>query len=186
MKIYKYNTDSVKYNHFILLNTQNMEPYAAMNLLRSFDGCSHKENWRPILLGRSDEKIKLPYSDFPLYDLPVVSERAAEILEKRLCGSVEFLPVETEAGITTKYYIMNVLRVIDALDRSKSEFLCFNDGIRIAVIKKYSFFPERVEGVDIFKLSDEALRRPFVSESLVNLIKQSGLQGLDCQLVWEG
>ena len=51
-------------------------------------------------------------------------------------------------------------------------------------ISKYYFDIEKVDKEDFFKLSDEPLKKPFVSDAFKSTVIDAGLTGFQFELVW--
>ena len=54
----------------------------------------------------------------------------------------------------------------------KSIYKTFRDGKRIMSFKKYSFIPDAVDGVPLFKITDEKVRYPFVSDAFKETVEK--------------
>ena len=50
---------------------------------------------------------------------------------------------------------------------------------------KYEFIKERVSGNPIFKIIDEPLKRPFVSDVFRQRVIDNNLKGFKFELVWD-
>lgn len=50
---------------------------------------------------------------------------------------------------------------------------------------KYSFIESIIKNHNIFKIKDEPLKRPFVSDEFKNIVQSSGLIGFKFELAWE-
>ena len=95
-----------------------------------FDGSRMSSQWRPLHVRRIREgdNDKRPIGDFPILSglPPVLSERAKQCLSSLWRGKCEFLPITSAFGT---FYLLNVLNVIDALDKKKSHLRCFKEHI---------------------------------------------------------
>lgn len=63
----------------------------------------------------------LPFS-FTLRDVPVVATKVADLIDTVAPGSIQRFPVEIEET-SGRYDLINVVRVIDAIDRERSEYI---------------------------------------------------------------
>jgi hypothetical protein len=93
----------------------------------------------------------------------------------------ELLPLSC---LEAPLYVYNPWILPNALDDKGSEILRFDEG-RIMGIDLYVFHEEIVRGVDAFKLEMRA-SPTLVSRRFVNRWRESGLWGLDFDLVWDG
>ena len=81
---------------------------------------------------------------------------------------------------------MNVLNIIDGLNYEKSEFKKTHDGKPYAV-KKFSFKPNIVNNISIFKLFLEDRiysTEIFVSQEVKDIVEANGLTGFSFEEVW--
>ena len=51
--------------------------------------------------------------------------------------------------------------------------------------KKYSFIPNAVDGVPLFKITDEKVRYAFVSDAFKETVEKNKLTGFVFRLVWD-
>lgn len=176
MKIWKLDCDVDNYEN--LSRSDNLD----LDILQSFDGRSLLKSWipikvKPMYLG------KRPFSNTPgfLPHIPVFDEKAISVLEQFLNGNSEILPLKCSVG---KFYAINVTKIIRGIDYAKSDYKTFRDGKRIMRISKYYFDIEKVDKEDFFKLSDEPLKKPFVSDAFKSTVIDAGLTGFKFELVW--
>lgn len=152
-----------------------------LELINSFDGRSKVENWEPISLKRMYDR---PFSNTPglTSNIPIFDKKAVEVIKELIKEQAEILPVNYNDG---EFYIINVLGTVDCVNYDKSKYKTFRDGVRIMRFEKYEFIEEIVVGKHIFRLKDEPLKRPFVSDEFRNKIVESGLTGFIFDLVWD-
>jgi hypothetical protein len=154
-----------------------------------FDGKPRAKAWRPIKMQRirfvEDGRFLQP-CDFPCGSggggLPMTQgarERIGSYLEKY----GEFLPLECDGG---KFFLFHVTHVIDALDERVSDVLRSPDEPDVVLmIHKHAFRPEKLTGDWMFKLPQSRGRGEFyVTDPFVNMIRASGLTGLEFHRVW--
>ncbi len=119
--------------------------------------------------------------DFPsltnYYRIPVVSERAWEVL-KPLIGDVsEPLPIVYPDG--KPYFLLHVMNTIDALDQERSRVRRSKIGdCRIMQIYIYAFKEEMLSSQHIFKLPLESAAELFVDDEFRRTVEENGLKGL--------
>lgn len=177
MKIWKLDFDLDNYDNLTFANRKSIED------IQSFDGRTKKEIWdTPKVLRLEPEKM-LPLSDAPgLYaHLPVFNKRAIKILSRLIENDTEILPLENNED---EFFAINVLKVLDCIDYNKSEFKTFSDGKRIMRFIRYSFIPCRLDDCNIFKIIDEKISRPFVTDCFRDEVISSNLKGFIFKQVW--
>ncbi len=102
---------------------------------------------------------------------PVISQRAKEALEPIIAPYVEMLPLVQLRG--KQYYAVNVLRLVDCLDRKRSDIVYSpTDPGRIIDIFETFFITDYLEDVPIFKIPETRgevyVTRPFVDVVIKN------------------
>lgn len=149
--------------------------------IQSFNGKCKSNQWKPIAVRKMDNKelSNAPgfYSHIPAFD-KVTLEQVSEFIE----NSAEALPLFSSEG---EFYAINVTDVLDCIDYDKSIYKTFRDGKRIMRFEKYEFIKDIVRGKHIFKIVDEPLKRPFVSDEFKQRVIDSKLTGFKFNLVWE-
>ena len=152
------------------------------NLLKTFNGEEKKDEWTPI-------SVKKMYGDREFSNtpglaphIPVFDAKAVSELGCMLKNEAEILPLHFENRI---FYAINVIDVLDCRDYKNSDYKTFRDGKRIMRFIKYSFIESIIKNHNIFKIKDEPLKRPFVSDEFKNIVQSSGLIGFKFELAWE-
>ena len=84
-----------------------------------------------------------------------------------------------------EFYAINVVEVLNGIDYDKAQFKTFRDGKRIMRFERYEFVKSEVDKKHIFKIVDEPLRKPFVSDELRQRVIDSKLKGFKFELVWD-
>jgi len=137
-----------------------------------FIGETMSSEWSPpelTVLNKSK-----PLKDFISFELtaPPVSQRAKEALEPLIGLYCEFLPLIRLKNID--YYAINVLHVVDCIDREKSKILYSPvDPERILTVSEYRFIESKIPDVPIFKAlasNEPFVRRDFVDCVIDNLL----------------
>jgi len=115
--------------------------------------------------------------------MPLFSGRAREALEPLMIGAAEFRPVNCEGEIY--FAVLDILRV-DCLDVEASEIRWFPgaEGQRAIEVRRYVFFPERLQGHHVLALPQFSRSPMFVDGAYVERVKEAGLVGLDFTLLW--
>lgn len=124
----------------------------------------------------------LKLGDAPGFLIPVFSRRALNILNPLIADAIDVLDLICDEG---EFYGINVTRVINAIDYSKSEYVTFSDGIRIMAFQKYVFRTDMdLNTHHIFKIVDEPTRWSFVSDQFKTLVENYDLLGFRFKKVW--
>lgn len=142
-----------------------------------------KENWHHIHMLR-DEPMKHPdFFEIDGTDVIAISQKAVDSIHSFLNDTLELLPIETDAG---RYYALNVLDIVDCLNKEDSEFVVTKNG----VIVNYSLleFDEEKLGDSAFFKIPELPYCIFISDDIEGLCEENYLQGLvfdtESNLVW--
>ena len=72
---------------------------------------------------------------------------------------------------------------LDALDEEKSVLKRFPNRTKVMEIVEYSFIPERLNGLQAFRIRQRP-SRTFLAGSVVAAIRDAGLTGLSFRRVW--
>lgn len=138
-----------------------------------FDGRVLSGTWEPQpvrFLYKSRKKGDCP----SLHSIPFFSAKAVKVLGEIMGENVEYLPVTGEAS---KFTIVNVIKVIDALDMEKSDLIYFPDG-RIMSKRKIALKFEKIpENVNLFKLTEFPRTTVIVSDNFKDAVEKNGLKG---------
>lgn len=149
--------------------------------MQLFDG-RPQEGWEEAELevdgDRPPVRPDCPYLWGPI---PVLSDRGRRALEDLLGGDVEWLPARLEGE---RYWLANVTNLVDGLDRERSD--CeWLEGEGIIWVREYQMREAAVDGQAVFKLSDDPLDFPFVSEEVKRRAEEEGIVGLSFKLAWD-
>lgn len=152
-----------------------------INFVQSFNGIEKLKDWKPVQVKRMYDR---EFSNTPGLSphIPVFDEKAISVLGDLLNGNAEILPLDCKEGV---FYAINVINVIDCIDYEKSEYKTFRDGQRIMRFITYVFNEEKTKGMNLFKLKDEPLKRPFVSDEFRKRVIDNNLTGFKFELVWD-
>lgn len=123
---------------------------------------SRKKNMRDFMYGRAQS--------------PILSQGAHDALFDLIHKYVQFISIGKFKG--SNYYLLNVLKVVDALDEKLSGVAYSEDDPeRVIDISKYVLKPDAVNEVPIFKIP-QSLNRVFVTRSFVDTIIEHKLSGV--------
>ncbi|WP_078556086.1 imm11 family protein [Bacillus alkalicellulosilyticus] len=180
MKIYRYKEKLNDYECFDYVNSEDKEFF-----LFDYKGQSLKNKWDALPVKTSGNGMK---SDFPytMVNSTVFSERAVKVLGDFLENTAEIIPVDHPKG---KYYLVNVVNVLKAIDANKSEIIYREDG-KFSRYKRLAFHEDLVAEQHIFKvyyhnkhlIKNTAL---FVSENFRDCVLNNELVGLDFFEEWD-
>lgn len=173
MKTYQLKADVDNFKWVTPINDQDLI------ILDNLRGQSVKSEWRTLqleyIVEKGDEELK--EGDYPnlMASCPIVSEMAATLLFPIIKNEVEFLDVSI-IGESRKFFLVNVLKILDCLDCEKSNIVRFSDG-NIMMIKKYTFFEDKLKDTAIFRIKN-AEKEIIVTESIFDIVVNSNLQGI--------
>lgn len=172
---------TLRLDGFELCQPEDPNDYERITVL--VDGEPRQAFWTPLSMKmiHKDRRKKLLPSDSPWLSSQALLFKPAAIRAMRsiLCEYGELLPVICK---DEEVYLFNPTRVIDALDETASSIDRFSNG-RIMHISEYVFLPERIRGVDIFKLPMRA-SETYVQQRFVDIWNAAGLKGLEFKRVW--
>ncbi|TPJ62173.1 DUF1629 domain-containing protein [Mesorhizobium sp. B2-7-1] len=139
---------------------------------RSLDG------WQPPVMRRVEEGERL-YSDFPWLGehAPLLRQAAVDALAATLAPYGELVALRGE-----KVWLLNVTKVIDALDEANSRIVRFDDG-DILAIERYAFDAAKIGTAEVFKLPMRG-SPVFVNEVFVERVRNAGLRNVSFEPVW--
>ena len=136
------------------------------------------ENFDYIIKCKSirDKKERI-LGDYPVFSVPAISQAAKIVLENQLDDLVQILPLET--GKLGKYYILNIINVLDCLDKQKSEIQYLSPSSeKIYKIKKWKFNEVLTnENSKIFVIQNQLGERIYINEDIKILIEENNLKG---------
>lgn len=102
-------------------------------------------------------------------------------LQPYIQGEVEILTMNVEG---LKMSILNVINVIDCLDKNKSEIYYFESSGRIKSIKKYVFEISKIKDYCLFKIPQMARTEVFATDNFRNKVLKYELTGLEFVLAY--
>ncbi|MGG1552945.1 imm11 family protein [Paenibacillus ferrarius] len=156
----------------------------SLKLIKGVGTGSMLSSWSPINTIPARAGLR---NDFHVeLTVPVVSEKALNIIRSMIEGEAEFLPL---IHPKENYYILNVCNILNCLDSNRVEYTTFSTG-KVKKYTKLAFRPEIISKSHIFKttyhdIPDVALNQIFVSNHFRNVVMESGLCGFYFTEVWE-
>ena len=152
--------------------------------VKEMDGKSCADHWHPVPVKRYTEGEDNRPSDFPwlVSHALVMRRRAVDALRDMFEAGGEILPLATDDDV--ELFLLNVTRVIDALDLASSQVWRFPGSGRIGSIDAAAFHEPLVRDVDFFKLPILRANEIFVGERFIERVQAAGLVGLAFELAW--
>ncbi len=172
--------DSMDATGYEIANTTS---YEDSQILRSFDGSSRKDTWKPILmrLSRANKRQAGKPADLPCrYGSLVLRRSAVDALRDILDIHGELLPLGNEDGV--ELFVFNTRFMIDALDMERSEIERI-EGTPVVSIRKHVFIESLIRDVDIFRMPFGP-RQDYFSDRFVDRVKKAKLKGTEFVKLW--
>ncbi len=171
-----------------------MKIYNLLQDVENFRWLEYQGNWFDFFhalntatkpLGRCEHVIRCKtirdkkervLGDYPFFSVPAISQKAKNVLEPYFGDYVEIFPLET--GKLGKYYFLNIINVLDCLDKEKSEIDYLSSSNMIFEIKKWVFNNVlNKENSRIFIVKNQLGERIYVNEDIKKLIEDNNLKG---------
>jgi hypothetical protein len=146
--------------------------------LPALDGHRVAERWPP-LVGR----LAGPVAD-AAYLCPgaiVVNARVWTGLCQHLGDTVEVLPITLA---DRPWHVLNVLNVVEVLDRERSEIKYFKSSGRVMRVVRYAFRGEGLDDAILFKVPELARAPVFGTDRFRELLASLDITGLRLVEVW--
>jgi hypothetical protein len=154
-------------------------------IFAELDGSSRVKTWKPVRVRRVRPSVREGFrpSDSPyrMSHVLIFRRSAVDALRDILDAHGELLPLEDEGGVELFAYNP---RALDALDHVRSRGWRNDEGT-LDVVNTHVFFPEVIQGVDVFKLAEKRAGSIYLGERFVQRWKQAKLKGLDFKLAWD-
>lgn len=168
---------------FELDKFDNLIPIEELSLdeIQLFNGSRRRELWKPIAVKKMEDKELSNAPGFYSH-IPVFDKIALEVVKDLIKDYAEALPLICSEG---EFYAINVVEVLNGIDYDKAKFKTYRDGKRIMRFEKYEFVKNAIDKKHIFKIVDEPLRKPFVSDEFRNRVIDNKLEGFKFELVWD-
>ncbi len=180
MRYYKLSMDMEREKDVILhcKNCADIE-------LNTFSVGKYYDNYGISIMFYYDENEGNVWTDFLANDKGwfIVSEKLRLILQG-LNSEIQFIDILifNNDGVTVeeKYYIANIVKVVDALCLNKSDYFeTYIEGRgTIYTVSKYGIYENKTEGADIFKLDNWQQVPIFVSETFKKAIELNKCTGM--------
>lgn len=182
MKIWRLEVDFQGFQSFKLVNEERK--YLKSFKEKIFSATKMEGDFIGELIELVEGEVK---TDFPKFwsasGTPLISKKSAEIFAQIISEDAELIPVKY---VDDKYYLVNTLTVIDAIDRDNSEFSKLDTGLVVG-LEKYGLKSQIIEGHNIFKLYLNGrimTTEVFVSDTLKKAVEEAKLKGFKFVEVW--
>lgn len=174
-----YITDTPEYEFIDCITSEGYR------IFRYFDGTPRAENWHPIPVERvltDDDGSPLLPADLLWLSASEVFMRTREMdaLRDLLEEGGEVLPLATRDGVELS--VLNVTRVLDALDEERSTVERFDDGTLMFIVAP-AFHESIVRDVPFFKLPHFG-SEIFAGDAFVQRVRDAGLVGIAFTPAW--
>lgn len=179
MKVYELNHESDTYQAIRAHTIADFERFLL------FDGAPIGKAWVPVSVKLFREATSFQHErpgDFPYLTagVPVFTPKSLNALADLLEPHGEILPLQSDDGL---FFAYNVTRVIDCLDVDNSQVKRFSDG-DIMHVQQYTFFPERITGIPIFKIPQLSRAYVFVTAEFLRRVEDHALSGFRFKPLW--
>ena len=161
------------------VDDDDWELYFRLSGKQGFQGASKLQGWQPLNLGVSEPTLRRgDFFSFVDYTF-VCSEKASVELSDIFTGTSELLPVKVEGR---PCFVVNVIKVIDALDYEKSVPRILNDSV-VQGIDHFAFNPA-LELPALFRVPQSSMiltpsGPPYAAFDFKQRCEQAGFEGLE-------
>ncbi|HRI70536.1 MAG TPA: hypothetical protein PK156_40165 [Polyangium sp.] len=179
MRLYEYR----RTKGYEMLMWVDDEAHDALDRLNGKPKC---KKWKPVRVERVRVNMRESGrpSDAPfmfMSGILVFRRSAVDALRDILDAHGELLPLHDAGGVELFAYNP---RALEAIDYAQSKGWR-NDKGGLDIVETHVFFPSVVEGIDIFRQSEEKRGMIYLSERFLARWKQANLKGLDFILAWD-
>jgi hypothetical protein len=172
--VHEYLEDTDQYRSLAPVEDETTEALLSLGAAPATDWQAPRFQWT------GEERV----SDFPFLigHVPVVSDRALDVLKPFLGPLVDTLPIRVPGG---GYTALHIRDLADCLDTDASKIRWFEPG-HARSIERYVFDPDALRGHGLFRLQIFPDGYAFLTGEVMAAIKSAGLTGLMDAVVWEG
>lgn len=183
MKVWKLDADMDEFESFKLINEDK-------EFLRDFkkemsNGEKKKGKFDNLEIEIIDTGKSSDLPQFWNYTGTLIfSENAKKSLESYLEDCVEFIPLKYKH---VNYYMLNVIRIVDAIDYDSAIFRKLDTGLVVGM-DKYSFKEEEIKNINMFKvLLNGRIHNSeiYISSELKEKIEEFNLVGFEFTEMWD-
>jgi len=137
------------------------------------DGIPIKKKWKPLTVKYVPHGKKK--GDFPglFLTVPAFSPKAWEVLKPLVEKDVQACEITTKEGT---FFVINVIAVLDCLDKKRTEFEYYSDG-DIMRVESFVFKKGSTKGHHFFKVKEIVDLDVVVTQDFVDAVKANKLRG---------
>ena len=174
---------SINYTEFFFLDEEDKAEFHKLAQDHFEISTLIVQKWQTLYMQRGNPKKNTDFFEIDGSGIFAIIQNALNILSEYLKGFVEVLPIKTDCG---KYYALNVINVIDCLDKQASKYIATNNGC----IVSYSLleFDENKLGESLFFKIPQLPYQIFIADPLYEIYETNDLRGLvfdpEVNLVW--
>ncbi|WP_444997389.1 imm11 family protein [Aliikangiella sp. IMCC44359] len=169
--------DEVNKIYALQVDYDNFKSFIPSDLANKSNACIRCKgeplNWKkPLSIRVDDDDIGMPEADISLLNIGsfVISDYLYEENFKQFSQSCEFLPLEFNER---KLFLVNVINVVDCLDKNNSKFNQYRG------VSQIIFNKEKVPSVGFFKIKEDNFTTVFCARDVYNMVKECSLSGID-------
>ncbi|MDR2916367.1 MAG: hypothetical protein LBV74_16325 [Tannerella sp.] len=177
MKVWELNTTDLHFSPFILPEDGKKDFFIQFMEDINDDLTPRKKMWKPLVILKSEQRIDSDFID--LYDTGaiIVNSKGKDLLTSLSLldeDSYELLPFLNDED---EYYLFNLLRFTDALDKDISVYEEFMPG-KISNIELLAFDYNKIAHVPVFKVP-ELPYSIFITQTFRTYYDEMNLKGLN-------
>ena len=144
-----------------------------------FDDTPLTCSWRTVQFHGFGNDREMENGDFPslsnYWSIPVFSQRAWDVLHRRIECCWEALPIVHPSG--NPFYIIHVMETIDCVNIGRSEVARYSDG-RVMEVERYCLQLEKIKDKHVFKLPLKSGTNLLVDDVFREAVEKNALRGL--------
>jgi hypothetical protein len=189
MVIYEYRPDFRRFSSLEFVDEQQSSLlirllYSDPESTRAYD-CPMIRVRRATEGYMATEPNDLPFGDTPalMFGCIALSRRAMNALQPMLQLWGRFIPIVCEDCEGWDYRLLQVTKVIDALDQERTEIKRWPDGRVREPIRRPIFREDAVATAFAFQVPGY-WGNVFLTDLFMQRVREAGLTGFDCPLVW--
>jgi len=143
-----------------------------------FDGTSYLNTWpKPKVEVMPGHVFEKKGDFFSLSFRLVASQDALAVIKDLIKDSLELLPITWLTRSDEIFYFLNIIDVVDCLNKELSVFEYFSSG-KVMSVEHYEFIEERIINKHIFRILETKRSRFYVSDEFKKRVESSKLRGL--------
>jgi hypothetical protein len=154
----------------------------------AFNGQPLRHRWKAVRVEHADATLRRnrgkPVDFMTVFDPggDAISQRALDLITPLVGDKVEALPLECVDRPERRYYLLNLIDLVDCLDLERSELYWDkyeNTSEFIRWVYRYAFKPGSTDGHHLFRIVQRPMGSVLVSEEFKQLYEAHDLVGLD-------